>query len=85
MATREVQVAHEEHSITVTAFWDREASVWVAESTDVPGLMTEAATLEALSTKLETMIPELLEANGSSLPLDANIRLEARRELHLVV
>lgn len=71
--------------ITVTAFWDAEASVWVAESTDVPGLITEAATLEALSTKLETMIPELLEANGSSLPLNAQIHLEAQRELHLVV
>jgi predicted RNase H-like HicB family nuclease len=67
-------VAQTKQHITVTAFWDKEASVWVAESTDVPGLITEAATLEALSTKLETMIPELLEANGSSLPLNAQIQ-----------
>jgi predicted RNase H-like HicB family nuclease len=70
--------------ITVTAFWDEEAGVWVAESEDVPGLITEAKTFEALSKKLESLIPELLEANGSSLPLNAHIHLEAQRELHPV-
>lgn len=71
--------------IKVLAFWDEEAHVWVAESADVPGLITEAATLEALSAKLEVMIPELFEANGSSLPVNLPIHLEARRELHSVV
>jgi predicted RNase H-like HicB family nuclease len=66
-------VTETKQHITVTAFWDKEASVWVAESADVPDLITEAATLEVLSTKLETMIPELLEANGSILPLNAQI------------
>ena len=49
---------------TVTATWDPEASVWVAESANVPGLVTEAESLEALIAKLRTLIPELLEANG---------------------
>ena len=48
----------------VRAEWDAEASVWVATSDDVPGLATEADTVEDLSAKLATMIPELLEANG---------------------
>jgi hypothetical protein len=30
----------------------------------VPGLATEAETIEALATRLRTMIPDLLEANG---------------------
>ncbi|MDR2925874.1 MAG: DUF1902 domain-containing protein [Azoarcus sp.] len=47
----------------VRAERDQEASVWVATSDDVPGLATEAETLEALSAKLELMVPELLEAN----------------------
>lgn len=48
---------------TVRADWDAEAEVWVAFSDEVPGLATEAATLEALTEKLRTLIPELLEAN----------------------
>jgi predicted RNase H-like HicB family nuclease len=47
----------------VQADWDPEAGVWVATSDDVPGLATEAPTVEALTEKLRTMIPELLEAN----------------------
>ncbi|MEA2325593.1 MAG: hypothetical protein QOE68_552 [Thermoanaerobaculia bacterium] len=46
------------------AEWDGEAAVWVAASDDVPGLTAEAQTIESLTTKLRTMIPELLEANG---------------------
>lgn len=30
------------NQITVRATWDDEAGVWVAESDDVPGLITEA-------------------------------------------
>jgi predicted RNase H-like HicB family nuclease len=48
----------------IRAEWDSQAQVWVATSDDVPGLVTEADTLEALSAKLETMVPELLEVNG---------------------
>jgi predicted RNase H-like HicB family nuclease len=47
----------------VLADWDPEAGVWVATSDDVPGLATEASTIEALTQKLRIMIPELLEAN----------------------
>ena len=50
--------------LMVKAFWDEKAEVWVAESEDVPGLITEAATMEALISKLKVLIPELLEANG---------------------
>jgi predicted RNase H-like HicB family nuclease len=48
----------------VDAVWDPEAAVWVATSDDVPGLATEAPTLEELTRKLHVMIPELLDANG---------------------
>ena len=47
----------------VEAFWDWEAQVWVAESEDIPGLVTEADTIEALTAKLRQMIPELLQLN----------------------
>jgi predicted RNase H-like HicB family nuclease len=54
-------------TLRVDAEWDPEAGVWVATSDDVPGLATEAATLEALTAKLHTLIPELLEANSIDL------------------
>jgi predicted RNase H-like HicB family nuclease len=59
-----------DHTFTVKAEWDDEASVWVATSDDVPGLVTEAATLERLMEKLRVMVPEMLELNGV-LPADA--------------
>ena len=46
------------------AIWDEHAGVWVAESEDVPGLATEAETMDLLVEKLKVMIPELLDANG---------------------
>jgi predicted RNase H-like HicB family nuclease len=48
-------------AIIVRAQWDADARVWVATSEDVPGLVTEAETSEALVEKLNVMIPELLE------------------------
>ncbi|MBW4634348.1 MAG: DUF1902 domain-containing protein [Iphinoe sp. HA4291-MV1] len=47
----------------VEAFWDWEAEVWVATSEDVPGLVTEASTIEALTQKLRQIIPELIQMN----------------------
>ena len=49
--------------IKVEAFWDEEAKVWVASSDDVPGLITEAATMELLIQKIRILIPELFRAN----------------------
>lgn len=63
--------------ITVTAVWDDEASVWVAQSDDVPGRVTEAESLEDLAAKLEMMIPKLLEANGLSVPAGLAVSLLA--------
>ena len=51
-------------ALFVRAEWDEEAQVWVATSDDVPGLATEADTMEILCAKLEIMVPELLSANG---------------------
>jgi predicted RNase H-like HicB family nuclease len=49
--------------LLVHAEWDDEAGVWVATSDDVPGLVTESKSIEALMVKLESMIPDLFEAN----------------------
>jgi hypothetical protein len=58
-------------ALAVRAAWDAEASVSVAKSDDVPGLITEADDLDTLMSKLRVMIPELLEASGA-LPPDVD-------------
>ena len=63
----------------IRAEWDAEADVWVATSDDVPGLATEAETLEALSVKLESMVPELLDANGYASGPEVPFELLARK------
>ncbi|MDZ7753958.1 MAG: DUF1902 domain-containing protein [Gammaproteobacteria bacterium] len=76
-------------ALAVEAEWDPEAGVWVATSEDVPGLATEAETLESLMAKLRVMVPELLEENGVDVGMaggkDVPLQLVSRREeiLHL--
>lgn len=59
----------------VRANWDADASVWVATSDDVPGLVTEAPTVEALNIKLKRMVPELLVANAC-MPANRQVTIE---------
>jgi hypothetical protein len=54
----------EQRTYVVHATWDGDADVWVAESDDVPGLIAQAATPQALLSKLRVLVPELLELNG---------------------
>ena len=47
--------------VEVTAFWDTESAVWVAQSDNIPGLFTEADTLEDLISRLKALVPKLVE------------------------
>ncbi|RLB84873.1 MAG: hypothetical protein DRH15_04215 [Deltaproteobacteria bacterium] len=63
----------------IRAEWDDEARVWVATSDDVPGLATEAETVEDLIEKLRVMIPVLLEANGNAMEYEVHFEILTRR------
>ena len=63
----------------VRADWDSESAVWVATSDDVPGLVTEAETIEALDAKLMVLVPELLKENEATLDGPVTVELVARR------
>jgi predicted RNase H-like HicB family nuclease len=63
--------------IVIHADWDADAGVWVATTSDLPGLVTEADTFEALRAKLPGMIHDLLEEYGIS-DLPASIEIVAR-------
>ena len=48
----------------VSVLWDDEASVWVATSDDIPGLVTEAPSLDELMQRVQAVAPELIRDNG---------------------
>jgi hypothetical protein len=47
--------------------WDDEARVWYVEDSNVPGLVAEAPTVEAIEALLQIRVPELLELNMPQL------------------
>jgi hypothetical protein len=69
-------------SITIDARWDPEASVWIATSSDVPGLVVEADTWSAVIDEVRLVLPELLEASGKR---NDNLSLTCRAEEHLEI
>ena len=47
----------------IQLLWDNEASVWIAISLDVPGLVLESGSFDTLIERVRYAIPELLETN----------------------
>ena len=43
--------------------WDDEAGVWIAQSDDIPGLVLEGGSLDALIERVRFAAPELIELN----------------------
>jgi hypothetical protein len=54
-------------SITIKARWDDEASVWIATSDDVHGLVVEADTWAAMIEEVRLILPDLLELLGQPI------------------
>ena len=44
--------------------WDSDAAVWVAASEDVPGLVLESGSFDALLERVKQAVPELNRLNG---------------------
>ena len=43
--------------------WDADAAVWIATSEDVPGLVLESGSFDALLERVRYAVPELVELN----------------------
>lgn len=43
--------------------WDDDAAVWVATSDDIPGLVLESGSFDALLERIRFTVPELLDLN----------------------
>lgn len=50
----------------VNFIWDNEACVWVATSNDIPGLVLESGSFDALLERVRNAVPELLSLNATS-------------------
>ena len=49
--------------------WDNEAGVWIATSDDIPGLVLESGSFDALLERVRFAVPELLALNHAKTPL----------------
>ena len=50
--------------IAIDARRDGEASVWIASSQDIPGLVVEADTWPSMIEEVQFVLPDLLELSG---------------------
>jgi predicted RNase H-like HicB family nuclease len=57
----------------IRAVWDAEAKIWTAYSDDIPGLVTEAETWDALIARALQAAKELLVLNN--VPHDSEVEL----------
>ena len=64
--------------LTIRMTWDPEVCVWVAESDDVPGLVLESGSFDALIERVRFTVPELLELNGT-IPAPIQLRMVSER------
>ena len=68
--------------ISIQARWDGEASVWIATSSEVPGLVVEAETWPRMIEEVRLVLPELLELTGRGAE---SLSLTFKAEEHLDV
>ena len=62
--------------------WDDEACVWIATSDDIPGLVLESGSFDALLERVRFAVPELLELNGNrASPLTLTFQSERQEKI----
>ncbi|MBR5647139.1 MAG: DUF1902 domain-containing protein [Treponema sp.] len=65
----------------VKFLWDEEANVWVAQSEDIPGLVLEGGSLDALIERVRFAAPELIELNNSPEMASLYFTVERREKV----
>ncbi len=68
----------------IKLIWDDEAAVWVAASQDVPGLVLESGSFDALLERVRYAVSELIELNGEK-PDNLRLTYITEREDQVVV
>ncbi len=67
----------------ITFIWDEEASVWIATSNDIPGLVLESGSFDALLERTRFAVPELLSLNTSD-PQPFSLTFKSERHERMV-
>lgn len=65
----------------VLAEWCNTENIWIASSNDIPGFVAEAESIEVLSTKLQSLVPELLLLNKQTTAEQITIEIVARKSV----
>ncbi len=65
----------------VKLIWDDEAAVWVATSDDIPGLVLESGSFDALLERVRFAAPELLALNHMGEPVSLSFLSERRERI----
>ena len=63
----------------IFAEWCQSENTWIASSNDIPGLVAESESIESLSTKLQSLVPELLLLNNRATEEQILIEIVARK------
>ncbi len=66
---------------TINFNWDDEACVWIATSSDIPGLVLESGSFDALLERTRMAIPELLALNAFEKPLSISFVSERHERM----
>lgn len=64
--------------------WDADEAVWIATSDDVPGLVLESGSFDALLERVKQAVPELIALNGTKAP-DCRLSYHTVREDQVAV
>lgn len=62
----------------IKSLWNSDAKVWIATSQNVPGLVLESSSFDALLERIRITISELLKMNNKKQPV-YNLIFEAER------
>ena len=68
-----------EYNVNFT--WDDEAHVWIAQSDDIPGLVLEGGSLDALIERVRFAAPELIELNKTPAVNSLYFKVERREKI----
>ena len=63
---------------TINLMWDNDASVWIATSDDIKGLILESGSINALIERVKLAIPDLIELNN---PISLCFRSERHEQV----